>query len=208
MMASTRSISDPSGVEVSEPATLETLFDNLEIVESDVSGPPSREDEDRRALREYEDDDAKRRGTTPEQLALAADGRANLTLPHRSVARATEAKRAFERAGSESEVGERLLEELVSAELAVALELQNTEGALVALLQKTITDPTLGTAVTKLTREVIGLSDAVRHRIHGSLGAGCRFVLPRRSSVVGRSERASSARSAFTCSAIPSPLPC
>jgi hypothetical protein len=170
-MASARSIADPAGMEVSEPASLETLFDSLEIVESDVSVPPSLEDEDRRSLREYEEDEAKRRGTTPEQLTLAADAASNLALPERSVARAVEAKGAFDRAGIESDVGERLLEELVSGELAVALELQNTEGALIALLQKAVTDPALATAVAKLTREVVGLSSAVRRRIEGSLGA-------------------------------------
>jgi hypothetical protein len=169
-MAAVPSIGNPPKVEISRPPRPDDLLD-LELVENSVSLPPSQEEDDQPELRVYREEQTPRRDTTADQLAVPTDAVANLRLPQRSIDRAAEVKRAFDHAGPESDVGERLLEELVSGELAVALELENTEAALITLLQKTITDPTLATAVAKLTREVFGLSGAVRHRIQGSLGA-------------------------------------
>ena len=103
--------------------------------------------------------------------ARAADAVANLTLSAPNLRRAHEVRVAFEAADDDGDIGERLLEELVSGEVGVALELQNIEGALASLLGKTVTDPRLALEVAKVFRETAGLSSAVRRRIENSLGA-------------------------------------
>lgn len=99
------------------------------------------------------------------------DAVAGLTLSAANIVRAQEVLGEFDVAEEPSEVGERLLHELVAGELAVARELQDIEGAMAALLGRTVTDPALSAAVAKSFREAVALSNAVRRRMEGSLSA-------------------------------------
>lgn len=85
--------------------------------------------------------------------------------------RALEARLAFAAAGTSTDAGERLLQELVAGEVGVALQLVDVEAGLASLLAKTIADPRLATEVAKVFRETVALSGAVRRRMEGCLSA-------------------------------------
>ena len=92
------------------------------------------------------------------------------------------ARRArVEFAGSEdgSEVGEQLLHELVAGETAIALQVMDVEGALAALLTKTVTNPAVAMEVARVFREATALSGAIRRRIEGSLNAAAALKAQR-----------------------------
>ncbi len=94
-----------------------------------------------------------------------------LALPAHYLAHGRELRDEFDRAAPQAAVGERLLEHLAAAEVPIALALVDAEAALVALLHKTLCDPTVATELARLLKETIGLSGAVRRRIESSLSA-------------------------------------
>lgn len=95
-----------------------------------------------------------------------------LALSNDSIVRGIAASEAFARGGADSEVAERLLEEFVGGEVPIVRELQVVEGALVALLGKTIqVNPVLALRVAEVLRETAAVSGAVRSRIEKSLAA-------------------------------------
>lgn len=97
----------------------------------------------------------------------------SLVLSAESIGRGVEVRAAFERAGPDSDVGERLLEEFVAGEVPIVRELQNVEGALVALLGRTVmaADPAVALKVAEVLRETVALSSAIRKRAEASLVA-------------------------------------
>ena len=105
---------------------------------------------------------------------------AGMTISPANVKRAREIEREFRREDEESGVGERLLLELVAGESALALELQDIEGALLGLIGKAIANPNVALAVTKTLREVVLVSNAVRRRMENSLGAAENLKAQRR----------------------------
>ena len=95
-----------------------------------------------------------------------------LALSNDSIVRGIAASEAFARGGADSDVAERLLEEFVGGEVPIVRELQVVEGALVALLGKTIqVNPVLALRVAEVLRETAAVSAAVRNRIEKSLAA-------------------------------------
>ncbi len=103
--------------------------------------------------------------------AKPADAWSRLTLSPANICRATQIRGTFRSSGDDADVGERLLEELVAGETAVAMQLQDVEAALASLLSRTVTDPRLAMAVAKVMRETVGLSGAVRRRMENSLAS-------------------------------------
>ncbi len=103
-----------------------------------------------------------------------------LTLSPANIRRATEIGGTFRNSGNDAKIGERLLEELVSGEVGIALELRDIEGALASLVGKTVTDPTLVIAVMKALREVIAANGSVRGRMERSLAAAANLRAQRR----------------------------
>jgi hypothetical protein len=114
-----------------------------------------------------------------EQLARAAAATANLALPDRSIAEGIRVAQAFKEQGG-ADVAEQILEQLVSGEVPVALELENIEGALVALLQRTVVEPHLFLKVAESFRETVATSAAIRRRIQNSLSAAAGLRAQRR----------------------------
>ncbi len=94
-----------------------------------------------------------------------------LTLAPANLRRAQEIGGTFRQSGEDSDVGERLLEELVAGETAVAMQLMDVEAALASLLSRTVTDPKLAMEIAKVMRETVGLSGAVRRRMENSLAS-------------------------------------
>jgi len=145
----------PAGVE--ELAST-TLVDNA-VLESEVSVDV---DEAQLELRRLEKE---------EQGKLAAVALSKLTLSSVNLERGREVRTAFENAGPDADVAERLLEELTASEVPVAMQLQDIEASLVVMLTKAILDPEAAAHIAKLLRETMGLSGAIRTRMTNSLGA-------------------------------------
>jgi hypothetical protein len=97
-----------------------------------------------------------------------------------SVQAARELRQAFANAGDDTNVGEKLLEDLVAMESAVAMSLIDTEAQTVVLLQRTLTNPALMLEVGKMAKEAVGLSTAIRRRMQGALGAAAGLRAQRR----------------------------
>ena len=110
----------------------------------------------------------------------SADALSMLTLNPVNLQRAREIGGTFHKSGDDAKIGERLLEELVSGEVGIALELRDIEGALASLVGKTVTDPTLVIAVMKALREVIAANGSVRGRMERSLAAAANLRAQRR----------------------------
>jgi len=100
---------------------------------------------------------------------LEAISRLKLSVPN--LQRAQEIRGQFDVSDDPSEVGERMLHELVAGEFAVALELGDIQGAMASLFGKTVLDPQLSVEVAKGFREAVALSSAVRSRMERSLSA-------------------------------------
>ena len=91
-------------------------------------------------------------------------------LSRQNLERAEAVRRKFD-AADPMEVGERLLQDLVAAEVGVAFQLVDVEAGLVALLSRTIADPAMALAVARTFREAAALSSAVRRRMENCLAA-------------------------------------
>ena len=100
--------------------------------------------------------------------SLAAPG---FRLPDAYLAEAKKLRASFEAAEVDAAPGERLIEELIAGETAIARSLADSEAALASILQHCLTNPKLAVEVTKTLREVSGLSTAIRRRIEHSLRA-------------------------------------
>ena len=106
---------------------------------------------------------------------------ADLTLASGNVTRAAELRHAFASTADGSAVGEKLLQDFVGMETALALSLIDTEGAAIALLQRALTsEPTLALPLAKLAREIESLSAALRRRMQGGLAAAANLRAQRR----------------------------
>ncbi len=117
-----------------------------------------------RALRTWDEPE-------PPEVRQPAPEPHTLSLSHDSIARGVAVRTAFEHAPAGSEIAERLLEEFASGEVPIVRELQNVEGALVALLGRAVTDPILAVRVASVLKETVAVSAAVRRRVEGSLQA-------------------------------------
>ena len=80
----------------------------------------------------------------------------------------------------DADVGERLLEELTAAEVPIALQLQDIEGALTAMLGKAVLEPEAALTVAKVLKETIALSSAIRTRMANALSASANLRAQRR----------------------------
>ena len=106
-----------------------------------------------------------------EERRRAAEAVAKMTLSDRNLKRGGQVRASFEAAGDAGEVGERLLEELVAGEVAVALELSDVEATLAAMLRSVQSNPEVTLVVLKTLKEAVSLSDAIRRRMQNSLAA-------------------------------------
>ncbi len=138
------------------------VFDQLQLV--DNAEPASRSAP---ALITDADEDA----LLGEQPAAAPPSPVALTISRDNIARGIAVRQAFEIGDRDSEVAERLLEEFVAGEVPIVRELQNVEGALVALLGQTLLDPALALRVANVLKETTAVSAAVRRRAETSLAA-------------------------------------
>ncbi len=94
-----------------------------------------------------------------------------LQLPDDYLAEARRVRESFTAAERDATPAERLLEGLISSEVPIAMGLGDAEGALVALLQRTVADPRLAAEVARTLKETVALHSAVRRRIENSLNA-------------------------------------
>jgi hypothetical protein len=84
---------------------------------------------------------------------------------------------------------ERVLLDLVAAELPLAFELRRLETQLAARVGLLLENPTLAVAVAKVLRDVANLSGAVARRVQGSLGVAANLRAQRRLLAVQRGGR-------------------
>jgi hypothetical protein len=105
-----------------------------------------------------------------ERLARAAWAAASLALSDRNVAECIRVAKAIQNQGA-ADVAEQLLETLVVGELPIAAELAHIEGALVALLQRTVTEPAMHHKVAKSLKETVAVNTAVLRRMQNALSA-------------------------------------
>jgi hypothetical protein len=161
-----------AGVEDLASATESILVDN-EALEPAISPTEA-------ALQEHNADLERERTDKFEQSKLVAAGLPSLTLSSVNLERGRQVRRAFEESGPDAEVAERLLEELTAGEVPVAMQLQDIEGALVAMLGRAILEPEAALQITKILRETVALSGAVRTRMQNALGAAANLRAQRR----------------------------
>jgi len=110
-----------------------------------------------------------------EKAELTAKVLPKLVLSPQNLARGKQVRDAFDASGTDSDVGERLLEELVAAEVPVALELQRIEGALTAFLGEAMLESEAALQVVKVLKETVGLSGAIRTRMQNCLSAAANL---------------------------------
>ena len=155
---------DPSPGSPTDPQN----FDHVELVESaDFAREPSPSEMQLRAF----EDMFQQHDLPTGQIARGESAPMDLTLSRESIARGIAVREAFENAGDDSDVAERLLQEFVGGEVPIVRELGNVEGALVALLGRTVTDPVLALRVAGVLKETVAVSAAVRRRAETSLAA-------------------------------------
>jgi hypothetical protein len=143
-----------------------------ELVDNEVAVTPPAFPPQETELRDREADlDRQRR----EKSELTAKVLPKLVLSPANLARGQQVRQAFEASGTDSDVGERLLEELVAAEVPVALELQRIEGALTAFLGEAMLESEAALQVVKVLKETVGLSNAVRTRMSNALAAAANL---------------------------------
>jgi hypothetical protein len=109
--------------------------------------------------------------------ALAAPG---LQLPAEYVCEGERLRARFAAAEADAPPAEQVLESLIAGEVPIAMSLADSEGALAALLTRTLVDPKLALEVARVLREVVGLSGAVRRRIELCAGAVANLRAQRR----------------------------
>jgi len=124
---------------------------------------------------EFRDREAERDRQLREKAELTAKVLPKLVLSPANLARGQQVRQAFEASGTDSDVGERLLEELVAAEVPVALELQRIEGALTAFLGEAMLESEAALQVAKVLKETVGLSNAIRSRMQNALSAAANL---------------------------------
>lgn len=148
------------------PAADRRAFANLTLVENESLAPQPEGQE----LEPYPVAQLEEQLHVPVVAALEAP---TLMISRENIQRGIEVRDAFDRAGPDSDVGARLLEEFVAGEVPIVRELQNVEGALGALLGRTVmgADLHLALKVAEVLRETVALSSAVRKRAETSLAA-------------------------------------
>jgi len=122
----------------------------------------------------------RQRADRSERAKLAAAGLPSLTLSLVNLERGRQVGKAFEENGPEADVAERLLEELTAGEVPVALQLQDIEAMLVAMLGKAVLEPGPAMQIVKVLRETVALSGAVRTRMQNALGAAANLRAQRK----------------------------
>jgi hypothetical protein len=132
------------------------------------------------ALQEHETNVERERANRSGQAKLAAAALPSLTLSSVNIERGCQVRKAFEESGSDADVAERLLEELTAGEVPVAMQLQDIEGALVAMLGKAVLEPEPAMQIVKVLRETVALSGAIRTRMQNALGAAANLLAQRR----------------------------
>jgi hypothetical protein len=90
------------------------------------------------------------------------------TLSEGNVGYMRKAREAFE-AASDGDAAEDVLEQFVTGEVGIGLQLQDLEAAAASLLGQALVDPTLAMATAKVMRELIAISSAVRRRTEHTL---------------------------------------
>jgi hypothetical protein len=100
-----------------------------------------------------------------------AGAASKLTLSDASLDRATEWRAAFAKGQDNANLGARLLEDFAALETAAGLSLLDAEAAAVAMLHRTINNPTLALKVLAMAKEIEALSSALRRRTQGALAA-------------------------------------
>jgi hypothetical protein len=96
----------------------------------------------------------------------------HITLPQSYLDRVRELRQAFARAGDETNVGERVLEDFAAVDTGLAEALVDAEAAVVALLQKAgPTNPAPSLKMVEVAEGVGRLLVGMRSRIEGSLAA-------------------------------------
>ena len=98
----------------------------------------------------------------------AADAVGSLTLSKANLGHMRRAREAFQVA-SDGDPAEEVLEQFVTGEVGIGLQLQDLEAAASDLLGRTLVDPTLAMATAKVMRELVAISSAVRRRTEHTL---------------------------------------
>ena len=149
-----------------------------ELVDNDLIVPrPSPQEE------ELQDDAValeRRQLQGEEQAELAAAAIPRLRLSAVNLARGQQVRKAFEDRDDDGDEGERLLEELTAAEVPIALQLQDIEGALTAMLGKAVLEPEAALQVARVLKETVALSGAVRTRMQNCLSAAANLRAQRK----------------------------
>lgn len=148
-----------------------------ELVDNEVAVTPPAFPPQEAELRDRE---AERDRQLREKAELTAKVLPKLVLSPANIARGKHVREAFETSSTDSDVGERLLEELVAAEVPVALELQRIEGALTAFLGEAMLESAAALQVLKVLKETVGLSGAIRTRMQNCLSAAANLRAHRR----------------------------
>jgi hypothetical protein len=161
---------------LAETAELET-FEGARLIE--------HEEED---LSPEEDERAEGGEDGKPPAAHSAIAAIDLTLTPANLARGAEVRAEFE-SGNDGEVGERLLENLVAAEVPIAMQLQDIEAAVAGLLSRSLAHPEVALHAAKLLRESVAVSNAVRLRIERSIGTIASLRAQRRFLAVNRGQR-------------------